>query len=339
MKPLAGQRILLIGIGFYDYEAAIAAEFRALGAEVVVENEQPPEMRGKLAPLRRRLMPDMSAPLRRHREAMLARARSVGRLDHVVVIKGALLDQAFVEALRVAQPAARFTAYHWDSLVRYPDLIRRQSLFDRVLTFDRADAAAHPEFVLRPLFFRPELHSPRPAAMPVDLCFVGWLHHDRLRQIETIRNQAEALGLSTFFYFFTGLWTGVNLHLGGRGHDVHIRPLPFSRYVEKISAARIIVDLPHPLQTGLTMRAIEAVGAGKKLMTTARDIEAYDFHRPENIAVLDVEQPRIDPAFIAAPQVELPTETIGHYSLSTWALEVLGFIESPRFVQDPGRIG
>lgn len=339
MKPLVGQRVLLIGIGFYDYEAAIVAEFRALGAEVVVENEQPPEMRGKLAPLRRRLMPDMSTPLRRHREVMLARARSAGRLDHVVVIKGTLLDQTFIEALRAAQPAACFTAYHWDSMARYPDLVRRQSLFDRVLTFDHADAAAHPEFILRPLFFRPELQASRPAATSVDLCFVGWLHHDRLRQVETIRNQAKALGLSTFFYFFTGLWTGVSLCFGGRGRDVHIRPLPFARYVEKVSAAKIIVDLPHPLQTGLTMRAIEAVGAGKKLMTTARGIEAYDFYRPENIAVLDAERLQIDTTFIAGHQVELPAETIERYSLNIWSREVLGIAGSAPFVPEAGRMG
>ena len=35
MTPLAGQRLLLIGIGFYDYEAAIAAEFQSIAADLV----------------------------------------------------------------------------------------------------------------------------------------------------------------------------------------------------------------------------------------------------------------------------------------------------------------
>jgi len=163
MTPLAGQKLLLIGIGFYDYEAAIATEFRALGAEVWIENEQPPGARGVLAPLRRRLSSGgqgAQPALRRHQEAILDRARSRGPLDHVVVIKGTLLDEDFLLRLRDEQPRARLTAYHWDSMARFPDLMRRQALFDRVLTFDHADASQF-GFVLRPLFYRPELSRAR----------------------------------------------------------------------------------------------------------------------------------------------------------------------------------
>jgi hypothetical protein len=333
MKPLAGQKLLLIGIGFYDYEAAIAAEFRALGAKVWVENEQPPETRDMLAPLRRRISPDMEGPLRRHRTAMLARARAIERLDHVVVIKGALLDQPFLEALREAQPGASFTAYHWDSMARFPELIRRQALFDRVLTFDHADAAREPRFILRPLFYRPELSCDGPGTMTIDLCFVGWLHHDRLRQVEAMRAQARALGLSTFFYLSTGRWTNLKLRLSGKGQDVHARPQAFARYVDETRNSRAILDLPHPMQTGLTMRAIESVGANKKLITTAADIATYDFYRPENICIVNPERPRIDPAFLAVRCVAPPPELIERYSLRAWALDVLGMTEPEGFLQ------
>lgn len=324
MTPLAGQRLLLIGIGFYDYEAAIAAEFRSLGAEVWVENEQPPELRGRLAPLRRRLFPDMARAQRRHLDAMLSRVRAMGRLDHIVVIKGTLLDEPFLHALREAQPDAVLTAYHWDSMARFHDLIRRQALFDRVLTFDHADAAADPRFILRPLFYRPDLAQTGSAAVTIDLSFVGWLHHDRLKQVDAIRAQARALGLTTFLYLSTGVWTSVRLRLSGDGRDVHPRAQSFDRYVEKSRASRAILDLPHPRQTGLTMRAIESIGAGRKLLTTAADIRAYNFYRPENIRVLDPDDPRIDPAFLAAPSMTLPVELTERYSLRAWALDVVG---------------
>lgn len=333
MMPLRGQRILLIGIGFYDYEVAIAAEFRALGADVLVENEQPPEMRGRLAPLRRRFFPDMVGPLRRHHAAILERVRAMGALDQILVIKGTLLEESFLKALREAQPQAVLTAYHWDSMARYPDLIHRQRLFDRVLTFDHADAAAHASFILRPLFFRPELLAAPPAEKPIDLCFVGWLHHDRLRQAEKLHDQANAMGLSTFFYFFTGAWTGARLRFAGRARDVHVRPLTFARYVEKVAAARVIVDLPHPLQTGLTMRAIETVGVGKKLMTTSRDIASYDFYRSENIRILDPAEPQIDPDFVESPPAAIQADIVERYSLRAWALDVLGYRQTTGFTQ------
>lgn len=334
MTSLVGQKILLIGIGFYDYEVAIAAEFRSLGAEVRVEDERPPEMRGRTAGLYRRLNRDMTVARTRHNSAMLERAGADGELDHVVVIKGTLLDETFLAALRDAQPRARFTAYHWDSMARFPELIERQSLFDRVLTFDHVDAATHPDFILRPLFFRPELACAVAAEIrDVDICFVGWLHHQRLTQVERIRAQAEALGLSGSYYLSTGAATRMRLWLAGRGRDVHARPMPFAAYADAVARANLILDLPHPQQTGLTMRAIEAVGAGRKLVTTARDVAKYDFYRPENVSIVDADAPCLDPDFLAGPKVALPPELVARYSLRAWCLDVLGISEPGEFVR------
>ncbi|MFV0624655.1 hypothetical protein ACBY01_11685 [Sphingomonas sp. ac-8] len=334
MMPVAGQRILLIGIGFYDYEAAIAAEFRALGAEVRVENEQPPELRGWLAPLRRRVKSDDGAATSRHLHAMRERARTIGKLDHVVVIKGTRLDEAFLRGLRADNPGVRLTAYHWDSMARFPELLRRQALFDRVLTFDHADAAANPDFVLRPLFFRPELAVPA-SATTIDISFVGWLHHDRLRQVEQVRAQADTLRLTSDFYLSTGGWTATKLRLKRRGQGVHSRAQPFDRYVATSLASRGILDLPHPQQTGLTMRAIEAIGAGRKLITTGVDIRRYDFYQPENIAIIDPVVPQLDPAFLGAPMALVDPAIIERYSLRGWALDVLGVTEPTSFMRDP----
>lgn len=336
MTPLAGQRILLIGIGFYDYEAAIATAFRDLGAATWVESEQPPEDRGALAPLRRRLRVGRAGTLARHLTDMLERIRALDPLDHIVVIKGALLDEDFLDALRVAQPTAQLVAYHWDSMARFPDLVQRQRLFDRVLTFDHADAAQNSRLLLRPLFFRPELSRSGNAQKPtIDLCFVGWLHHDRLRQVERIREQARELGLNTYFYLSTGSWTLAKLIVARHGQDVHSRPQQFKNYVERTQRSRAIVDLPHPRQTGLTMRAIEAVGAGRKLLTTAVDITCYDIYRPENIHILDPTTLHIDPAFLVAAAAPLPQELVARYSLRAWALDVLGVTEPQGFVGKP----
>lgn len=327
MTPLAGRRILLIGIGFYDYEAAIAAEFRSLGAEVLVESEQPPASRA-----RRWLRSNLERAVRDHHSALLDRVRTAGQLDDVVIIKGATLDENFLRSLRAAQPSARLIAYHWDSMARFPDLIQRQALFDRVLTFDHADAAAHASFHLRPLFFRPELRMTHSADRPIDLCFVGWLHHDRLAQVEAIRKQAEALGLSTFFYLSTGLRTWAQLRLTGRGRDVYAHPIGFADYVRATARSRAIVDLPHPRQTGLTMRAVEAIGAGKKLLTTACDIGIYEGVSLEDVRILDPDRPVIDPSFLDTPTSAAPAQAVERFSLRAWVLDVLGVTEPGPFL-------
>lgn len=331
MKPLQNRRILLIGIGFYDYEKAIADEFRRLGAEVIADFESAPRARDRFASLRNRISPVTDAHHALHHDAIIERSRQFGPLDDVVVINGMLLTDRFLNRLRSLHPNARFVSYLWDSLKRFPKLVERQQFFDRMLTFDPADAAANSGLLFRPTFFRPELTEVKPAA-PLDLCFVGWLHHDRLKQVEALRSQADELGLSSFFYLFTGLRTGVAMWMKRRGRDVHVRTIPFDRYARQIAASRVIIDLPHPLQTGLTMRAAEAVGIGTKLLTTATGVSAYDFYRPANVSIVDARAPVLDPDFLSAPYVPLPTGMADRYSLRAWALDILGVTEPEGFL-------
>ena len=341
-RPLAGRRILLIGIGFYDYERAIADTFRRLGADVHVEDERPRALRNGLAPLRRKFLPISAREHARHLERLFADAMRDGPFSDILVIKGELLDPDFITKLRAANPAAQLISYQWDSLERFPELVQRQALFDRVLTFDQADHARHPDFLLRPTFYRTEIveAARAPASTPrVDFCFVGWLHHDRLRQVEMLRAQIRERGLSSFFYLFTGMRTALQLKLAGKGEDVHWRPLPFARYAEQIAACRVIIDLPHPRQTGLTMRALEAVGTGKKMMTTAKDVVLYDFYSPEQFDIIDANAPRIDPAFLAAPIPPLPRAVVESYGLEAWALDILGETQPGPFLRDPAARG
>ncbi|RYF41383.1 MAG: hypothetical protein EOO38_20750, partial [Cytophagaceae bacterium] len=166
MMPLADCRILLIGIGFYDYEAAIAKQFRTLGADVWVENEQPPEDRGRLAPLRRLLATRSDAATARHLHALRMRARAMGCLDVIILIKGMGLDEEFLHGMRADHPGVRLIVYHWDSMSRFPYLRERLNWYDRVLTFDHADAASDTRFILRPNFYRPEFITRSAAPAP-----------------------------------------------------------------------------------------------------------------------------------------------------------------------------
>ena len=50
---------------------------------------------------------------------------------------------------------------------------------------------------------------------------------------------------------------------------------------------KIVLDLQHPKQQGLSFIVFEALTYGKKLITLNQDIVTYDFYRPENIHVVE----------------------------------------------------
>ena len=96
-----------------------------------------------------------------------------------------------------------------------------------------------------------------------------------------------------------------------------------------ISASKVIVDMQHPKQSGLTMRTIEMLGMKKKLITTNKTIKRYDFYNPDNICIVDRNAPQIDLGFLEKPYCELPARIYDKYRIESWITDVLG-IEGER---------
>jgi hypothetical protein len=332
---LAGKSILFVGIGFYDYELAIVEELRRRGAFVLYHRDLPAfALHGPLAPLLRRFRINISGAIRAHHARILA--STLGRrIDYVFVINGEHLDAAFLTAVRDRHPNVECIAYLWDSLTRFPQLLECQAHYDHVYTSDRGDSLAVPAIHFRPLFFRvhASMDAPQPAEW-YDLSFIGWLHHDRVNRINALARFAEQHDLRAFFYLYTGLATYLRLRLTGGSRFVRTRLMSYAQNARVTDASRVIVDLPHPMQTGMTMRAIEAVGAGKKMITTARDVVNYDFYNPANILLVDGDTMEIDPAFLEVAPVPVDPKIVARYTLAAWVTEVFA-IDRPAAAPSP----
>lgn len=324
MNGFAGKRILFIGIGFYDYEASIVARLRRYGATVQPFFDRPAIFRrGPLAPLLRRTGAKVLRLIRRHENRILRGA--TGSYDFVLVIKSIDLRPEFLDALRSRLPRAEFILYQWDALSRLPGIESRFPYFDRILTFDRKDAAARPGLQFRPLFYRENPGLPNATHngyCAIDLCFVGFLYSDRLEMIRRLQADAQSQGLSFFVYLYTGVYTTLKLARARNARNIHFRPLSYRKLMDLNRRSAVILDLPHAAQSGMTMRAIEALGLGKKLITTASDVVHYDFFSIENVQVIRGGDLGLDRGFICKPPAPYP-ETIRHrYSLDAWLEEV-----------------
>jgi hypothetical protein len=327
VSGFAGRRILFIGIGFYDYEQSIVERLRACGAIVQACFDRPASLRqGLSASLFRRSGLNPTGLIERHERRILAGIRGIA-FDHVLVIKGIDLRMSFLAELRRQQSAAQFILYEWDALARMPGIEQRLPLFDRVLTFDRRDALERPGLEFRPLFFREQGADDAPdptVEPPVDLCFIGWLHSDRLAMIRRLQLLARDAGLSFLVYLYTGLFTWLRLHAAGNGRDTYFRSLPYAQLMQLNRRARVIVDLPHGAQSGMTMRAIESVGLGRKLLTTATDVQHYDFYAAERVRVLHAGSVQLDPSFVRGPSPAIDPSIRRKYSLQRWLEDVFG---------------
>lgn len=317
MGYLEGKRILLIGIGFYDYEESIKKCIEEQGALVNYLNSCPNDFLSRFF-LRVNMSGWSVARLQRLRTEKL-HSLPVNN-DIVFVIKGENLTQEDLAYLHKHNPRARFILYLWDSLIRHTNLDVLLPNFDNILSFDRIDCLSNPKFKFRPLFYRI-----LPVTRPKEyyLSFIGWMHSDRLAIVRSIRNQLKAQGknyfiklyMGKFSYFFARYVTRI-LNSDDR-ELITLKPIPYGEYQRVTAASRIVLDIAHPLQSGLTIRTIETLAAGCHLMTTNADIVNYPQISTDSYTIFEREHPGL-------PMQIISTEPISDYfSIETFIKNIL----------------
>lgn len=318
-----GKKILFIGIGFYDYENCIKTCLEGLGASLTYRLQQP---RWHQVAILRRLASfikiSIEASGRKYQSELLNEIKD-SEFDIVFVIKGDMLEEEFILGLRKLNPAATFIQYQWDSVRRVPNALRMATHFDRVYSFDRFDCIAYPNLQFRPLFYRAQRPEDKQRTRAkYQLMFIGWLHADRLTKILEVDRKFKLLGGKAYFFLYTGIRTYLKECFRGNGKNLCIRKISYKDVENLMESAECILDIPHPEQTGLTIRTMETLGSKRKLVTTNEDVRNYDFYNPANILIskdLDAQKIR---EFIDVPYQKVPDPVMAKYSLQYWISEI-----------------
>lgn len=318
---LKGKKILFIGIGFYDYESIIRKKIENYGAIVDFYLEQPSYLSsGLYGKIINKLKINQKNIIKKYHKKILNETK-IKKYDIVFVLKGENLTTDFIKDLKLQQTNAIFIMYQWDSINRVSNALDMIPYFNKVYSFDRIDCEKYRNLQFRPLFFRESLEKER-LDYKYDLVFVGWLHADRMELIRKIENICKTKKFKAFIYLYTGIKTYISFLLKKSSQNLYIKPLDYSKVNECHTNTKVILDLPHPLQNGLTMRTIEAVGANKKLITTNEDIKNYDFYDEDNICILDKENIDIEDDFFEKPYKQISKEIKNKYSLDSWIKDV-----------------
>lgn len=323
--------ILFISSSFFGYAAEIVRALEAHGRQVLwVEDRPATDTATKITA---RLAPQLlQAKSERYFDSVIEQAREHPIRD-VFIIKGESLSPAAIRRMRAAFPQARFTLYFWDSYRNMPaSSPEKVACVDRAFSFDPVDVKVDPRLEYRPLFFLDEYAGlPAAAKGDLDLLFIGTVHTDRYA---VIRRIAKALPAGARFetrLYFPSRWIYRARRLfdpafwQAQRAEFIFKPLGKAQVMALIARARAVVDIERPVQAGYTMRTLEMLGAGRKLITTNPRVTEADFYDPQNIVVINRNQPVIPADFLASPYRPVPAELLARYSLTGW-LKELGLI-------------
>lgn len=326
MIDLRGKSVLYVAPKFFGYDQDILEELERRGAAIDFLYDRPFDSPAMVA-LTRFARPAVMPAVDRH---YLAELKRFGRTsyDLVFVVNGQTLSSEFLKTLKTNYATAQFVLYMWDSMANRPSAVRNTSFFDRVLTFDRRDAAAY-DMTFRPLFYSRGFDTPPGGVFQYDISFIGTAHSDRAKIVSDIDRFLPADARRFWYLYLQARWVFAAYKLTNptfrstKISQVSFQPMAKKTVQAVMAGSRAILDIEHPRQIGLTMRTFETLGASKKLVTTNREVESYDFFDAANICVVSREDAVIAKGFLEADYQPLAASLRHKYSLAGWVDEIL----------------
>lgn len=321
MAALDGQRVLVVGRDYFFYTRSIVQELQdSHGARVTYLPITPEHA---VYSAFKRIPGAAQWWLNRHHRQCIKRLQGE-RFDTVLFIQAHQLTHELVALYRQAFASARFVLYYWDSL-RTHDYRPYLKYFDEAWSFDREDVRREPRLSFLPLFYCECFGVLRARTdFKHDLVFIGTaLNLQRYERVEQFRAWARGAGVGFVDYLYVSPMFYLRQLLRGRRlRGVHFRTLSAEGLIDLYGASRAVLDLPGNEQTGFTMRTFESLGAGRKLVTTQRELVNEPFFDPHEVFVLGLHGDFPPLSFLRGPAH--PAAAIQAYSLRQWLLRLLG---------------
>lgn len=137
--------------------------------------------------------------------------------------------------------------------------------------------------------------------------FFGGNNKGRGNIAHTLEKKLETLGLSLKLFIIEG----------NEGHK-NIGYLPYNKFLEFLSTTKGILEIMQQKQSGITLRAMEALFFQKKLVTTNLEIKRYHFYHPDNIFILGYDNLENLPAFMNKELKHPYHEVIEFFEPQSW---------------------
>ena len=316
---LNGRRVLFLTWPFYEYPDRIKLQLEKLGANVDMYYSAPTTNF-----LYVRLLEKFEFLKRSYFKKIIENIK-FNEYDYIFVINPAVFPEYFLAEMASLCKNIKKIVYSWDSLEVYPKAISLYKYFDDVYSFDLEDAKKFSNIKFLPLFYCDDIGSYDVEKIEYDFSFIGFGHTERYKFINKIKEFADKNGFSYCFklylpsklHYLRGKYIK-KIFSDAKVNDFIYTPISQEEMKKITAMSRVVVDLELSNQSGLTMRTIETLGIRKKLITTNNQIRKYDFYHPDNILVVDRNNPDIPISFVQKDYVELPIRLYQKYSLSYW---------------------
>lgn len=333
---LFGRKILFFCVQTFNLEREIKGKLEELGANVFYFDERPANNNFTKGIIRLKRS-FYQAKIDNYYKSILTDTKDV-QFDFLFVNRGEVIPAFFLIEFRKIHPSCMFIFYTWDSFANLSHPITILDHFDRKFTFEPEDATKY-KINFRPLFYLDALKNLEVGKLENDILFLGTAHSDRYRISIEIYNWALAHNLSMFCYYYMH---GRLVYIYKRLFDKTFQQFDYKKLSFKslnlrniaslYKKSKVVLDINHPHQKGLTMRTFETIGARKKLITTNKEIVKYPFYTPNNVCVIDRDNIELEESFFKTSYLDIDDDIYQKLSIEGWLYNI--FVDSEELFWD-----
>ncbi|KFC18714.1 hypothetical protein [Chryseobacterium sp. FH1] len=243
---------------------------------------------------------------------LLNQLNSVSETDLLIINRPDVLTE---EQLQTAiNNSEKSAVIYWDSFAKIPAQEITLDFFDKAFSFDEADCDKFGMIRNNNFYFISEKKD----STKYDIFFIGTYDSrfpDLMKFFTFTKKNYNGLKIKAHIYSYH---TREIPHHLKENITLTNKIIPFNEAYIYNQEAKIILDLAHHHQDGLSFRPFEAIGLGKKLITNNPNIVNYDFYNPNNILVIDINNIIIPDEFLKKPYEDLPVGIYEKYSVKNW---------------------
>lgn len=325
-ENLQGKKILFVSPEFFGIDRSIIKVLEAKGASVQWVNER--SINSALSRAINSVSPMFFyAQSNRYFRNVVENVKD--DIDIILVIKGEMISAKTIALLRSRFKNAKLNLYLFDSVKNVKGILRKVSLYDRVMSFEPGDCEKY-GFEFRPLFCDFEkTQIGQIEEEKYDICFYGTMYGDRFHIVNQVREYCNDNNMKFYsFCYLRGRFMKIYYWFTNKGFRkmdkqmLSFVPKPTAELSKVVRSSNVVLDANDIHQQGLTIRTIETLVSGKKMITTNKDIVNYDFYNPSNILIIDRDNIQIDRSFFEREFVPIEPKVLEKYTAEGWVEDV-----------------
>lgn len=250
------------------------------------------------------------------------------KMDYFFVIAGREFSKEFIQDLKKKNPGIVCIIFLWDKL-EYTTLRNSIEEFDYVFSFDPEDCKKY-NFIFRPIFSTKLEKEIEYSDRKYDFSYIAALRDKKRYEVVWKLYKWLSKKNKKFFIRLVNL-DGNNIKNKYDSSIVSEERISPTENLRIFRESRVILDVPFSNQNGLTIRAIQSLFLGVKIITTNQDIKNYDFYLENNIKVISEEKDiEIEYTFFSEEYEEISEDIKQRYSVEGFINFVMNTIQKEK---------